>query len=255
MIRRPTARLRARRALAGAAVLAAALAPFGASAEPRDVAPRALKPSRPALEAPRPASAEVPLPPPPQGTRLERRGATLGVGVGPWAGFGTGKSLAAHLDYGFPRTPVGWSRLELEVRLAVMVSRPSKDTALTRTVVSPYTLTATQIDVGVENARAWLFEAVPTARVRLPFGPSFALVADGGVGLAQTLERIESDQTFIGHEVRTKNVTGVVVRLGGGATLDVGERLRLVFLPVVLDFLIGPKYGGYAPTLGVAYRM
>jgi hypothetical protein len=253
--REPTARRRARRALARAALLAAAIAPWAATAEPRDVSPRAGRPARPTLEAPPPAAAEVPLPPPPQGTRLERRGATLGVGFGPWAGFGTGKSLAAHVDYGFPRTPVGWSRLELEYRLAVMVSRPSKDTTLTRTIVSPFTLTTAQIDTGVESTHVWLFEAVPTARLRLPFGPRFALLADGGLGLAQTVERYESDETFVGHTVRTKNVTGLVVRIAGGASLDVGERLRLLFLPVVLSFEIGPKYGGYAPSLGVAYRM
>ncbi|HEY6005563.1 MAG TPA: hypothetical protein VIV57_21965, partial [Anaeromyxobacter sp.] len=194
---------------------------------------------------------DVPLPPPPAGTRLERRGATLGLAVGPWAGFGTGKSIAAHLDYGFPRTPAGWSRFELEYRLAVMVSHPSQDTTLSRATVPPFG----QMDVGVKETRVWLFEAVPTARLRFPVGPTFALLADGGLGLAQTLERYESEETFVGHTVKTRNVTGLVVRVGAGASLDVGERLRIVFLPVALSLQLGPGYGGYTPSLGIAYRM
>jgi hypothetical protein len=242
------ARPPARRALAAAAIAAALASPASALAAPaaaqqKDLTPRAT--------ASRASKADVPLPPPPAGTRLEHRGATLGVALGPWAAFDTGKSIAAHLDYGFPRTPPGWSRLELEYRLAVMVSRPSEDTPLTRTTLPPFG----QMDVGVKRTRVWLFEAVPTARLRLPVGPAFALVADGGLGLAQTLERYESEETFVGHTVKTRNVTGLVLRVGGGASLDVGERLRVVFLPVALSLQLGPGYGGYAPSLGIAYRM
>lgn len=240
----------ARRALTAAlaAALAAPAAAFAAPAAPAAAQQKDLTP-RPA--APRAARADVPLPPPPAGTRLERRGATLGIAVGPWAAFDTGKSLAAHLDYGFLRTPAGWSRLELEYRLAVMISRPSEDTTLSRTTLPPFG----QIDVGVKRTRVWLLEAVPTARLRYPVGPAFALVADGGLGLAQTLERYESEETFVGHTVKTRNVTGLVLQFGGGASLDVGERLRILFLPVALSFQLGPGYGGYAPSLGIAYRM
>jgi hypothetical protein len=247
------ARAPARRALVAAALAAALAAPTALAAPATgSAAPAPQKEatsSRPA--ASRAARADVPLPPPPAGTRLERRGATLGVAVGPWAAFDTGKSFAAHLDYGFPRTPPTWSRLELEYRLAVMISRPSEDTTLSRTALPGQP----QLDVGTKKTRVWLFEAVPTARVRYPVGPTFALVADGGLGLAQTLERYESEETFVGHAVKTRNVTGLVVRVGGGATLDVGERLRFVFLPVALSFQLGPGYGGYAPSLGIAYRM
>jgi hypothetical protein len=240
--RRPSARSTPRAALLGAALLALSTAP-PAAAQQREAGGRAA--------APRSARVDVPLPPPPEGARLERRGGTLGVAVGPWAGFGTGSSFAAHLDYGFPRTPAGWGRLELEVRLAVMASHPSKDTTITRTVLPP----AGQLDVGVEKARVWLFEAVPTARLRLHISPTFALFADAGLGLAQTLERYDTEATFVGHTARTKNVTGLVLRAGGGASLDVGERWRVLFVPVALSFQLGPRYGGYAPSLGVAYRM
>jgi hypothetical protein len=240
--RRPSARRTARISLLGAALLAT-VAPLPAAAQQRDPA------ARPA--SPRPARVDVPLPPPPEGTRLERRGATLALAAGPWAGFGTGSSFALHVDYGFPRTPAGWGRLELEYRLAVMVSHPSKDTTITRTVLPP----TGQLDVGVEKATVWLAEAVPTARVRLPISPTFALFADAGLGLAQTFERYESEATWVGHTLRTRNVTGLVVRAGGGASLDLGERWRVLFLPIALSLQLGPKYGGYAPSLGVAYRM
>jgi hypothetical protein len=240
--RRTSARHKARTALFGAA-LAAALAASPAAAQQKDAGAR--------VASPRPGRVDVPLPPPPDGARLEHRGGTLAVGIGPWAGFGTGSSFAMHVDYGFPRTPPSWGRLQLEYRLAVTASHPSKDTTITRVVLPP----VAQIDVGVEKARVWLFEAVPTARVRLPVSPTFALFADAGLGLAQTFERYETEATFVGHTLRTKNVTGLALRAAGGASLDMGERWRVLFLPVALSFQLGPKYGGYAPSVGVAYRM
>lgn len=247
MHRHPPARRHARRVLLAAAALCAVLAAPPARAQQRDAARTAV--------APRAAPADVPLPPPPAGTRLEHRGATLAVGVGPWVGFSTGSAVAVHVDYGFPRTPAGWSRVELEYRLAVMMARPSYDKGLTSTVVAPFPVLSTTIDVGTKKTRAWVVEAVPTARLRLPLGPNFAVFADGGVGLAQSVERSEANQTFAGTTVKTQNVTGLVLRLGGGASFDVGERLRILFLPVALSLEIGPGYGAYTPTLAAAYRM
>jgi len=244
---------RARRALVAAAI-AMALAAAPAEAQRKDPAPR----PAPAAAAPGPKlpAADVPLPPPPTGTRLEpRRDATLAVGIGPWAAFDTGESVALHVDYGFSRTPPGFGRLELEYRLVVMISRPSEDTPITLLVPPPLGFTPIAIDGGVEQARVWLIEVVPTARLRLPIGASFALHADAGLGLVQTVETYEREELFVGHTKETQNVTGLVLRLGAGLALDVTPRMRVVLQPLAFSIHIGPEYGGYAPSLGLAYRM
>lgn len=239
MTRHPTWREAPLLALAAAATLLAtpAEAQRGAAAPP---------PSRT-------ATTDVPLPPPPPGTRLERRGATIGLAVGPWAAFETGKSNAVHLDYGFLRTPPGWRKLELEVRLAATVARPSEDTPLTRWVQPPYGLPVA-VDAGVEETRVWLIEIVPTARVRWPIANRLALFADGGLGIVQTIEEYEREEMFRGRIVTRQNVTGLVVRAAGGLALDVAERVRVLFVPLALSFHAGPKFSGFAPYLGVAYR-
>lgn len=229
--------------LATAAALAALVA-APASAQRRDAG---------GAPAPRSAATEIPLPPPPPGTHLARRDSTVGVAVGPWAAFRTGKSVALHLDYGFPRTPPGWRRVGLELRLSAMVARPTEETPLTRTVIPPFGLPV-EMDAGVEDTRVWLVEVVPTARLRLPVGTGFALFADGGVGLAQTIEKYDRIEMYRGHVEEKQNVTGLVVRVGAGLALDVGERVRLLFQPLALSFHVGPKFSGYAPSLGVAYR-
>ncbi|HEY6098667.1 MAG TPA: hypothetical protein VIW03_04515 [Anaeromyxobacter sp.] len=50
-------------------------------------------------------------------------------------------------------------------------------------------------------------------------------------------------------------MTGVVLRLGGGVSLDVGERVQVLLLPLALSIQLGPGYGAYAPSLGLAYRI
>ncbi len=238
---RPACRRRPRLALAALSALAA-LAAAPAEAQRRDAA-----------LAPTPRPAEVPLPPPPPGTHLAGRDATLGVAVGPWAAFRTGKSVALHVDYGFPRTPPSWRRLSLEYRLAAMIARPSEETPLTRTVIPPFGLPV-EVDAGVEETSVWLLEVVPTARVRLPVGTGFALFADGGLGLVQTVEKYDRVEMYRGHVEEKQNVTGLVVRLGAGLALDVSARLRVVLQPLALSFHLGPKFSGYAPSVGVAYR-
>lgn len=238
------ARRRARLALAAAATVAA-LAAAPAGAQRRDGA--ALAPAQ------RPAGQEIPLPPPPPGTHLARRSATLGVAVGPWAAFDTGKSFALHVDYGFPRTPSGWRKVALEYRLGAMIARPAEETQLTRTVIPAFG-PPVEMDAGVEDTRVWLVEIVPTARLRLPVGTGFALFADGGLGLVQTIEKYDRVEMYRGHVEEKQNVTGVVVRLGAGLALDVSERLRVVLQPLALSFHLGPKFSGYAPSVGVAYR-
>jgi hypothetical protein len=253
-----SSRRAALRATLAAATLAATLCAPDAWAEQRGAAASQRQGTIAVPLPPPPTGTQLerrPLPPPAATTRTERRDATLSAGIGPWVGFGTGQAVALHVDYGFQRTPPGWSRFDLEIRLAVMVTHPSYDTSLTQAVISPTTFAPTQIDVGVKRTRAWVVEAVPFARLRYAVAPKLTLLADAGAGLAQSIERIESDQTYAGRTVKTQNVTGLVVRVGGGASLAVGERLRVVFLPVALSLQLGPGYGAYLPSVSLAYPL
>jgi hypothetical protein len=109
--------------------------------------------------------------------------------------------------------------------------------------------------VGIAEERAWVIEAVPSARLRLPLAPGFALFAEGGVGLCQTYERRVEDQVFVGRTVKTKLVTGGVLRLGAGMSYDLGDSVRVVFHPLALSIELGPAWSGFAPTLGLAFRL
>lgn len=239
----------ARRILALAALAAAA--PALAQAR-RDSAAA----SRPAAPTSARAAAEIPLPPPPEGTALRpRRAAWLAVSAGPWAGFDAGQSAALLVDYGFLRTPAAWRRLELEVRLSVMVARPTEDTDLTVLVLPPFGVTPVPVAAGSEEQRAWVVEVVPEARLRLPVGPKFALLAGAGVGLAQSVERSERTEMFAGRTETTDNVTGLVLRVSAGMSFDLSARTRLLFQPVAFSLQLGPGFSAWVPNLGLAYRL
>jgi hypothetical protein len=135
-----------------------------------------------------------------------------------------------------------------------MVAHPTDDTPLTTVVVPPYG-TPVQISSGSEKMTAWVIEAVPTARVRYPVHPKVSLFADGGLGLAQTIERYERDEMFAGHSEKSVNQTTVVVRLGGGLSVDLSDRTRLVVLPLALSLQLGTGFSAYVPTFGLAYRL
>ncbi len=204
--------------------------------------------------APAPARSAVPLPPPPAGTSLRRReGGDLTVGVGAWAALDRGESPAFHLDYGVRRTPAGWSRAELEWRLAVMLARPSEETGLSRTVTppfgSPYTTSA-----GSEDMRVWLVEVVPMARIQRRLARGFSVHADAGLGLAQTLETYDRREMFAGQTVERRNVTGPVLRLAAGLALDLSPRTALRFVPFSLSFHLGSDFSGFAPFFGLSFR-
>lgn len=252
MHREPLMRRALRRALAAGAVAAALAAAPPAEAQRRDLAART-----PTTYAARTAAAPaVPLPPPPGGTSLRPgRAGWLAVSAGPWAGFDLGQSVALHVDYGYLRTPPGWRRAQLEVRLSVMMARPTDDTDLTALVTPPYGGTPVSVYAGVERTRVWAVEVVPMARVRLPVGQKFALYADGGVGLAQTIETYDREEMFAGHTERTENVTGLVLRLGAGMSFALSDRTRLLFEPIAVSLQLGPDFSAYVPTLGLAYRL
>lgn len=260
---------RPRSALAPLA-LAAALAATSAAAQGKEAAassrpasPRSAPPAgraQPAAapQAPVAAATAIPLPPPPSGTTLQRRSTEgwLGLAVGPHAAFSSGESIALHADYGVLRTPPGWRRLALEYRLAFLLARPGDETALTRFVPSPYGpgYPGTQVPAGVERARAWVVEVVPTARVRVAW-EKFALFADGGLGLVQTLERYEREESFVGRSERTENVTGLVLHAGAGMSFDLSPRTRVLLQPLAFSFQLGPELSAYTPSLGLSYRL
>jgi hypothetical protein len=237
---------------------AAAKTPPAAPKAPAALAAPAT-PSSGTLDAAQRAS--VPLPPPPPGTaRIAAApasgGSWLGLTVGPFLGFDRGQSIAGQIDYGFERTPPGWSRLQLEWHLVVAFARPSADTKLTRTEYLPtYPPTYRQVSAGSEQATALVAEIAPTARLRYPLASGVALFADGGAGLVQTVEKYERDVTFVGASTTTKNVTGLSLRAALGLSVDLSERMRLVFEPVAFDLLLGTDYSAFTPNFGVAYRL
>jgi hypothetical protein len=259
--RDPLARPRALRRLAIAvATLAVALAAAPAAAAPprKDASAkagtRATPPApAPALAAPAPTPSQE-LPPPPAAAPLgARRAGWLALSAGAWAGLDSGQGGAVQLDYGIVRTPEGWSRLQLEVRLAATVARPTDSTDLTTTI--PTYGGPVQIPAGTEKMDAWVVEVVPGARLLYPVTPKFSLFGDVGLGLVQTIEKHERDELFAGHTETTKNVTGLVVRLGAGMSFALSERTRLLFLPVALSLQAGTGFSAYVPTLGLAYRL
>ena len=67
--------------------------------------------------------------------------------------------------------------------------------------------------------------------------------------------RPKGDELFVGHTETTKNVTGLVLRLGAGMSFTLSERARLLFLPVALSLQVGTGFSAYVPTLGLAYRL
>jgi opacity protein-like surface antigen len=241
--RDPLARPRALRRLAIAvATLAVALAAAPAAAAPprKDASAKAGTRATPSQE----------LPPPPAAAPLgARRAGWLALSAGAWAGLDSGQGGAVQLDYGIVRTPEGWSRLQLEVRLAATIGRPTDSTDLT-TVYGGRTIPS-----GTEKTSAWIVEVVPGLRLLYPVSPKFSLFGEAGLGLVQTIEKHERDELFAGHTDTTKNVTGLVFRLGAGMSFTLSERTRLLFLPVALSLQAGTGFSAYVPTLGLAYRL
>jgi hypothetical protein len=240
--------------------LLALAAALGAAAPAAAAAPKSAAPARatavaaaPARAAPAPAPA--PTPAAPRGTSPVARAAWFGAAVGAVSAFDIGKGMAFHLDYGIPRTPAGWRKLELEWHLVASFAMPSGDTPLTATVPVPSGLGSLQVDAGSEEVGALVFEVVPTARVLWTMTRGVAFFADGGVGLCQTVERYERAEMFQGRSEWRDYVTGVVLHAGIGLAADVTPRWRLVFQPLAFDVQLGPKFSAFTPTLGVAYRL
>jgi hypothetical protein len=202
---------------------------------------------------------EVPLPPPPAGTTARPAELAspapasgpswLGVSAGAFASFDRGQSPAVELDYGFARTPPAWTRWQLEYHVAVAAARPKDELSLFRLEGT------TPVASGFDRLTAIVAQVVPYARARYPFVPGFALVLDGGVGVVQSIEKLERTETFVGASKETKNVTGLAVRAGVGVSVDLSERTRLVFEPLAFALLLGLDYSAFTPSIGLAYRL
>jgi hypothetical protein len=243
---------RAARLVGAALALAAALA---ASPRADALPPAGGVPLPPPPSGTRRVRSDVPLQPPPPSASLPSREGWLAIAAGPYEAFERGSSAAIVLDYGFAAASPRFPRVELEWHLVVIGTRPADDSTINGTVLtSPYTPPAAAA-VGIAEERAWVIEAVPSARLRLPLAPGFALFAEGGVGLCQTYERRVEDQVFVGRTVKTKLVTGGVLRLGAGMSYDLGDSVRVVFHPLALSIELGPAWSGFAPTLGLAFRL
>ena len=134
-----------------------------------------------------------------------------------------------------------------------MVARPSDDTQLTATI--PTLGGPVSISSGHDTMNAWVVEVVPTARLRYAVHPKVSVFADGGLGLGQTVEQYQRDEMFAGHTEKSVNQTTVLLRAGGGLTVDLSPRTRLVVLPLALSLQLGTGFSAYLPSLGLAYRL
>ncbi len=251
----PRTNLAVRRSCRLAAAVAALAIALPAQAQRTKKDAAATTPARaPAAVAPtpsRPAGAAVPAPPA-RGFFASRGPSSMGLGVGAFSS-GKASGLAAHVDYGFVRTPPSWRRLSLEWRLRAMFARPTEETDLSRTVV--VNATPVTIASGVEKTSVYVFEVGPMARVRLTIGPKLSLFADAGAGIAQTLEKYDSEEMYMGRTVEKKNVTALYVGGAVGVALDLTERLQAMLLPVAFSAHLGTDYSAFLPTLAVAYRL
>jgi hypothetical protein len=246
-------RLLALAAALGAAAPAAAAPKSAPPAPARPPAPAAA-PDAPARAAPAPAPA-APREAPPRAASLGGRAARFGASVGAVSAFDGAAGMGFHLDYGIPRTPAGWRKLDLEWHLVASFALPSGETPLTASVATPSGLGQVQVHAGSEDVSAMVFEVVPTARVLWAVTRGVAFFADAGVGLCQTVESYERAELFRGRSEWREYVTGVVLHAGVGLAADVTPRWRLVFQPVAFDLQLGPKFSAFTPTLGVAYRL
>jgi hypothetical protein len=258
----------AARTLVALAALAALASPLSTAAQTKRTSRPAAAPPQPTAARPRaPASLDVPLPPPPTARaapvealpapgRAARTG-WLAFAGGPFAAFDRGRSAALSVDYGWVATPASWRRLELEWHLAVFVSRPEAETPLVRHELALVGGTPTTIAVpsGEETSRALVVEVLPTARLRRTVVAGLGLFADAGVGVVQTVERHERDETYVGRSKTTRNVTAPVLRVGAGLALDLSDRVRLSFVPFALSLQLGADWSAFAPTVGLAFRL
>ena len=136
--------------------------------------------------------------------------------------------------------------------MRAMYAMPSKETGLSRVVLVGYM--PLSVPTGTENASASVVEVGPFARVRLALAPKVAVFADLGVGIAQTFEKYDRDEMYIGRSVVKQNVTTVYLGGAVGLSYDLNERWRAM-IPLAFSAQAGSDYSAFLPTLAVAYRL
>jgi hypothetical protein len=255
-LRRATGARGAARAVTAVALAAAAATSWaatqtkttGASTTPAKAASTSTAPAARAG-----SGKEVPLPPPPTGATADGR-RWIGASIGALNSFGVGQSLAVQLDYGMLRTPPTWRRFDLEWHLVVGFAAPSGKTELTAPVMTPFGMPI-QVSSGQEKVSAYLLEVVPTARILYTVTRGVAFFADGGLGLCQSVESYDRTEMYLGHSTHKEYATGIALRAALGMAADVSPRWRLLLVPVGFSLQLGPKFSGFTPSLGLAYRL
>lgn len=192
-------------------------------------------------------AADVPLPPPPAGTNLAPAAAPGRYTVALQAGFlaqgGIG-SPALQIDVGRDWRTLKAFRLELH--LPVRVARPHWEGSIED---------ASGFPVGTTEDTQWIVEAAPSIRAGLPVAQGLAVHLQLGVGLAVTAEEHFEDEQFIGRTTDTQLVLAPSLQMALGLTWKLGDRLDLVFQPLVL----GARAKAYGATLsalwGLSYRL
>jgi hypothetical protein len=201
---------------------------------------------------------DVPLPPPPPGTNLQASTGGYKVALlGGFLGQGDVASASLQLDVArradFPQL----KRIAVEWHLPIRVARPQWDGALTRTIVVPiaYGGGAIQETVGTTKDTNWIFEGIPSARAILPIVPGFAIHAEVGIGLAVTAETHVEEEFHVGHTTTRKLVVAPSVSAAFGLTYQIGDRLDVVFQPLVFGRRAKADASTFSALWGLSYRL
>lgn len=206
---------------------------------------------------------DVPLPPPPPGVALQPAapaplsGYSIGLSAGLLAQ-GDVASACLQLDVGRKADLPRLKRIQIEWHLPIRAARPQWDGTLSRTITTPLPglpPIITSETVGTTKDTNWIFEAIPSARAILPVAPGFALHVDAGVGLAVTAETHVEDEIYVGHTTTRKLVIAPSVNVALGLTYQLGDRLDVVFQPLVFGRRAKADAATYSALWGLSYRL
>ncbi len=201
--------------------------------------PRALR-RRAALAAVAAALAAAPASPRAQEELDPSWRAGAGVGVSFGLGDEDFTSAAVRIDAERPFRALGpQSRLGLVVSFAM--SHPA-GSASVPIAFDPYSGTFRSAEITWD---ANVFELVPAARLAWAASPTFSLYADGGVGLAYTVARVEvpAEAAALGLSAGPSDGVAGVLRLAGGLQWILRPDLRLAVQLVGLDARFGGGVG------------
>jgi hypothetical protein len=194
------------------------------------------------------------VPPPLQAAGTDGPGATsITVAAGPLALFGGESALALQIDYGYVHSQSGKFAIEWHFPLAVSLPKTTEDITRRRQA-SPL---APPVDVvtGTKKDDLAIAQLVPSGRLVYAVGPGIALHVDGGIGIAEVVEKIDEEEQSIGHTETTKYTTAPVVRLGAGIVWEASRNFRFSLEPAVLSWQLGYDRSSFSAFFGIAYRL